>query len=68
MTVRNKYDLYRLITQFNDEELICGGDCCFCFYNVSSREPGLDNCPLIIAQDMLYRIIYKPEDWNRRKG
>lgn len=69
MTIKDKILLYETLKNFS-EEIDCGGNCNKCYYGIEA--PGLDifiqNCPLLVAQDILYDILYKPNEWNRKKG
>jgi len=63
MTTRDKDELLRLLKQFDEEELNCSGDCSKCYYGVHSAEICLDNCPLLIARDMVYNEVYRQPKW-----
>ena len=63
MTTRDKHTLLQLLNQYDSEELDCGGDCKECFYYVEQQ-----NCPLLIAYDMIYDKVFRPDVWNERKG
>lgn len=63
MTIRDKDELLRLLKQFDEEELNCNGNCSTCYYNVHSAQIGLDNCPLLIAYDMIYNCVYRHPKW-----
>lgn len=68
MTREKQLELLELLKQWDSEEMDCQGDCHECYYNMSSSEYYLDNCPFIVACDMVYRKVYYPELWNKRKG
>lgn len=67
MTTRGQHELLRLLKQFDEEELNCNGNCYSCYYCMESTEYTLDNCPLLVAYDMIYHKIYDNFRWNKRK-
>ena len=55
MTIRNKNQLIELLKQAS-EEMDCDGpssDCRWCRWYVESREKYMENCPMLIARDMV---------------
>ena len=63
MTTRDKDELLRLLKQFDEEELNCNGNCSTCYYCVHSDKIGLDDCPLLIARNMVYDKIDRQQKW-----
>ena len=66
MTTKDKVTLIELMRRFNEEELDCNGDCYSCFYYMESREYALDNCPFLVALDMVRCKFTDEKLWKRR--
>lgn len=68
MTANDKTQFFELFKQWEKEELDCEGNCNECYYRMESPDYCLDNCPILVVYDMIYRKIYDIDVWNKRKG
>jgi hypothetical protein len=63
MTQTEILQLLNLINRFDKEELNCNGNCYGCYYYMESRDAHLDNCPLLVAYDMVLGRFNHNEQW-----
>ena len=68
MTTRDKHMLLQLLNQYDNEENDCNGNCDSCDYFIKTQRIGMQNCPLLVAYDMIYEKIFHPDVWDERKG
>ena len=68
MTIQGKHQLLELLKQYDREELDCSGECDSCYYFIKTQQVGMQNCPLLVAYDMIYEKIFYRDVWNERKG
>ena len=68
MTEQDKENLMKLLWRFNKEELDCHGNCKKCFYYMNSPIIGVDNCPILVAYDMIFRKTRDIDRWEMRIG
>ena len=68
MTTRDKHQLLQLLNQYDREEVDCDANCDSCYYFIKSPRVGMQNCPLLVAYDMIHEKVFHREIWNERKG
>ena len=68
MTTRDKHMLLQFLNQYNNEENDCGGNCNSCYYFIKTQQVGMQNCPLLVAYDMIHEKVFHPDIWEKRKG
>lgn len=68
MTQTEILELLNLMQRFEKEELDCNGHCVRCYYCMEEVPLGLDNCPFLIAYDMIDRRFRHCEKWKKGKN
>ena len=66
MTIRDKNELLKLLSLFNKEELDCSENCHSCYYNTMS--PYKQDCPILLAFDLIKTKFTNTLLWEERKG
>ena len=65
MTQTEILQLLNLMKRFDEEELDCIGNCHKCYYCMNPTDIRLDDCPLLVAYDMIYRRFNHCEKWEK---
>jgi len=67
MTQTEILQLLNLMRRFDAEELDCNGNCPRCYYYMAEGPLGLDECPLLVAYDMIDRRFRHCEKWEKKE-